>query len=166
MRHRPKINIELDPIDKAMEMIGIIGLLILIVLPIYFFDKLPDTIPIHYGAKGKPDGYGGKAMIWTLPLIGIVMYFGMRWLNKFPHTFNYPQKITEDNAIRLYTFATKMMRTLNVIITCVFALITYSTVQTALGNQFGLGTLFTPIFMLLIFGTIGYFLFKSLEKAE
>ena len=161
---RPKFKIELTPVDKATELIGIIGLLILIALPIYFFDKVPDTIPRHFGANGEPDGFSGKGIIWTLPIIGIVMYVGMFWLNKYPHIFNYPQQVTKDNALRLYTIGTKMIRTLNAIITCVFAYITYSKIQTALGNQDGLGTWFTPVFMILIFGVTGYFLYQSMNK--
>jgi len=161
---RPKLKIELAPVDKATELIGIIGLLILIALPIYFFDKLPEIIPRHFAANGEPDGFSGKGIIWTLPIIGIVMYVGMFWLNKYPHIFNYPQQVTKDNALRLYTIGTKMIRTLNAIITCVFVYITYSKIQTALGNQDGLGTWFTPVFMILIFGVTGYFFYQSMNK--
>ena len=66
---RPKLKIELAPVDKATELIGIIGLLILIALPIYFFDKLPEIIPRHFAANGEPDGFSGKGIIWTLPII-------------------------------------------------------------------------------------------------
>ena len=89
-RERPKLKIELTTVDKATELIGIIGLLTLIALPIYFFDKLPETIPRHFGANGEPDGFSGKGIIWTLPIIGIVMYVGMFWLNKISSYFQLP----------------------------------------------------------------------------
>lgn len=161
---RPRIKIELKPIDIVIELIGFLGLILLIGLPIYFFDQLPESIPRHYGANGEPDGFSGKAIIWMLPIIGIIMYVGTFWLNKYPHIFNYPQEVTKENAKRLYTVGTRMLRTLNAIITVVFAYITYSTIQTALGNQSGLGSWFVPIFMALIFGTTGYFLYKSMSK--
>lgn len=161
---RPRLKIQLEPIDSLIEVIGIIGLILLIGLPIIYFSELPETIPRHFGFNGQPDGFSGKGIIWTLPIVGVVMYVGMFWLNKYPHIFNYPQQITEDNAERLYKMATRMMRTLNALIACIFAYITHSTIQTALGNQNGLGTLFTPVFMVLIFGTVGYFLFKSVKK--
>ena len=161
---RPKLKIKLAPVDKATELIGIIGLLILIALPIYFFDKLPEIIPRHFGVNGEPDGFSGKGIIWALPIIGSVMYVGMFWLNKYPHIFNYPQQVTKDNALRLYTIGTKMIRTLNAIITCFFAYITYSTIQTALGNQAGLGTWITPVFVRLIWGFTIYFLYKTMSQ--
>lgn len=161
---RPKIKIEKTSIDIVTEIIGLIGVVLLIGLPLYYFNTLPETIPRHFGANGEPDGFSGKGIIWALPIIGVLMYVGLFWLNKYPHTFNYPQKVTEENVEGLYTMGTKMIRTLNTIIASVFAYITYSTIQTALGNQNGLGAWFTPVFMLLIFGVTGYFLFKSTSK--
>lgn len=163
---RPKLKIELEPIDKVMEFFGFLGLLILIILPIYFFDKLPETIPIHYGAKGMPDGFGGKEAIWLVPIIGLIIYFGLIWINKYPHAFNYTQKVTKENARRLYTNSTRMIRILNAIITGIFAYITYSTIQTALGNQNGLGNWFLLIFLILTLGTTGYFFLKSTSKSS
>ena len=161
---KPRPVIRLTTADIITKLVGILGLLLLIGLPIYFYNSLPDTILRHYGANGEPDGYSDNAIIWTLPVIGVIMYVGMFWLSRYPHVFNYPQEVTEDNAERLYTIGTRMMRTLNAIISCVFAYITYSTIQTSLGQQSGLGTWFTPIFMTLLFGAVGYYLFKSTSK--
>jgi len=94
---RPKLKIELESIDKVIEVIGIIGLILLIGLPIIYFSELPETIPRHFGFNGQPDGFSGRGIIWTLPIIGVIMYVGMFWLNKYPHTFNYPQQISNKN---------------------------------------------------------------------
>ncbi len=161
---RPKIIIKLDTIDKIVHAIGMIGLIILIALPLYYFDLLPDEIPSHYGANGHPDGYSGKKIIWTLPIIGVLVYAGLLWLNKYPHMFNYPQKVTADNAERLYTVATKITRFINTQIAVVFAYIMYSTIQTALGNQDGLSSYFLLIFLLSNFCLVGYLLYKSTQQ--
>ena len=78
--------------------------------------------------------------------------------------FNYPQQITKENAERLYTVGTGMIRTINALVTWVFVYITYSTIQTALGNQDGLGVWFTPLFMIMMFGTTMFFLYKSMRE--
>ena len=161
---RPKIKIENEPIDWIVQSIGIIGIILLIGLPIFHYSSLPDIIPRHYGFNGKPDGFSGKGIIWTLPAIGLVMYAGMAILTKFPHIFNYLIEITSENAERQYKIATKLLRFLNTIIVCVFCYITYATIQTALGKQSGLGSYFTPIFMVLIFGSIGIYLYKSIKE--
>ena len=161
---RPKLKIELEAIDKITELIGVVGLLLLVGLPTYFFGTLPDMIPSHYGANGDPDAFKGGETIWTLPIIGVIMYCGLFWLNKYPHLFNYPQQITKENAERLYTVGTRMIRTINALVTWVFVYITYSTIQTTLGNQDGLGVWFTPLLMIMMFGTTMFFLYKSMRE--
>lgn len=160
---RPRIKIELEPIDRIIEAIGVIGLILLIGLPIFYFSQLPEIIPTHFNAKGEPDGFNGKASIWLLPICGFLIHLGLFWINKYPHKFNFPQKLTEENAEKLYRIATRMTRVLNTIILLVFAYLTYSTIQIGLENQNGLGPLFLPIFILLIIGTIGYFTVKSMK---
>ena len=161
---RPKVKIKLDTIDTIIEALGVIALLVLITLPLYYFDQLPNEIPSHYGASGKPDEYSEKGIIWTLPIVGVILYLGIFWLNKYPHIFNYPQQITEGNALRLYTVATKIIRFLNTQMSIAFAYLTYSTIQTSLGRQDGISSHFLLIFLLSNFLLLGYLLYKYTKK--
>lgn len=161
---RPKINIELDAMDKLVQIIGVIGIIVLIGLPVLYYDDLPNTIPTHFGVSGQADDYTGKAMIWMLPVIGVVLYVIMSMLNSRPHLFNYPTLITEENARRQYTIASKMIRLLNAIIMCVLAYLAYSSIHIGLGTQSGLGSNFILIFMIVMLSTTGYFLYKSISN--
>lgn len=161
---RPRIQVKKTPVDIVIEIIGILGLILLISLPIYYFEQLPETIPKHFGANGEPDGFSGKGAIWTLPIIGVVLFVGLFWLKKYPHIFNYPQQVTEENAERLYTIGIKMITMISAIITCVFAYIMYSTIQTALGHKNGLGTWFSLVFATWIIGITAYFFYQSKSK--
>lgn len=161
---RPKLKIELDTSDWVIEIVGAFFMILMVGFPIYYFNELPETIPRHFNAAGEPDGFSQKNIIWILPAIGVVMYIGMFFLNKFPHIFNYPSEITIENAERQYRIATKLMRTLNMLISASFFYIGYSTIQTALNKQDGLGTLFLPVFLLGIFGTIGSYMYFALKK--
>ena len=147
-----------------MEVLGLLALALLIGLPVFYYGQLPEEIPRHFGPDGRPDGFSEKALVWTLPLLGIALYIFMWALNKAPHLFNYSVKITEENAPRQYAIATKMIRSLNTLIACVFAYITYGTIQVALGRQEGLGNHFLITFLVLIFMTTGYFLSRSLKE--
>ena len=149
---RPKIKIQPTLPDRLIEVIGAIGFLCLVVYPILHYAELPDSIPTHFSADGKPDSYNDKWMIWLLPGIGAITYIGLTVLNKYPHIFNYPSEITEENAERQYRMATRMIRILNTSITCFFAYITYSTISIAMGIQNDLGSYFTLFF---IGGTVG-----------
>ena len=157
---RPKPTIHLEPIDLILEAIGILGLVLLITLPLIYFNELPETIPRHFGVFGKPNGFSGKAFIWFLPTIGITTYLGLLWLNRRPDAFKYPQEVTDENAERLYKIATRTIRVLNAVVIVTFAYITYSIIHTAFEDQSGLGIMFVPLFLLLVFGIVGYMSYK------
>jgi uncharacterized membrane protein len=160
---QPKIKIEYEPADWIIEIAGAIGIILLLGIPAYFYNHLPEIVPQHFNAQGEVDGYGSKSFIWILPAIGLVSYFGLFWLNKYPHIFNYPTKITAENAHRQYKYATRFIRFLNVTIVWLFYYITYSMIQSALGFQSGPGTYFIAVFLLLIFAPIGFYIIKSVK---
>lgn len=158
---RPKIRPELETTDILIELIGLIGLLVLVGLPLFYYPELPDQLPHHYGLDGKPDRYGGKEIVWLLPAIGILLYLGMWYLNRFPHIFNYTVKITEQNAQTQYRLSTRMIRSLNTFIAWMFAYINYAIVQGGLEDTFSLGNWFIPILLGGLFLIIGLFLYHA-----
>ena len=92
------------------------------------------------------------------------MFIMFYFIKKIPHTFNYGVKITEENAEAQYRIALRLMHSLNAIIMISFAYINYSTIQIALAKATGLGSAFTPVFLLGIFGVIGFSIYKSFER--
>ena len=50
---------------KNKKLLFLMGLLCLVNLAghLYFYPSLPDTVPIHWGFGGQPDGWGGKSSI-------------------------------------------------------------------------------------------------------
>jgi uncharacterized membrane protein len=125
------------------------------------YNHLPDTIPRHYNFVGQPDGYSGKSIIFILPALTIVIYLLMTIGPRFPHIFNYPFQLTDENAERQYRNMTFMIRTLKIIIIVIFGYLTYATIQNGLGKMQGLGTWFTPVTLLLLLGTVVYFTYKG-----
>lgn len=163
MKERPRLNLELTQADKSVEIIGWLLIFAIWGLTILSYQNLPDTIPTHYNGAGVADGFGDKWRIWTLPLIATVLFFGLTILNKFPHIFNYPTAITEENALKQYTNATRLIRYLKVIIAVIFGLIAFLTIRHANGQTDGLGVWFLPLTMGLIFMPLIYFLIKSIK---
>lgn len=166
MNERPKIKLKLTTTDKALEIFGWISILAIWILTIANYTKLPDTIPTHYNGGGQADGFGGKATILTLPLIATVLFVGLAILNKFPHVFNYPTNITEDNALSQYTNATRLIRYLKFIIIIIFGLITLQTIRNANGETSGLGIWFLPLTLGLIFIPLTFFVIKSIKTTK
>jgi uncharacterized membrane protein len=160
---RPNITLVPTTVDKLVELLGWIILLALWTLTICHYSTLPETIPTHYNAAGKADGFGSKASIIGLPVIATLLFIGLTVLNRYPHIFNYPTAITQDNALRLYTLATRMLRYLKMVLVLVFGGIEFMTIQNATGKAAGLGTWFLPLTLVLIFIPLIYFVIKSVQ---
>lgn len=163
MEERKKIKLELSTADKALEIFAWITILAIWILTFIFFSNLPDTIPIHFNGTGQVDGYGSKANILTLPIVATIIFIGLTVLNKFPHIFNYPVAVRDDNAKMLYTYATRLLRFLKLSIVVIFGFIEFKTIQNAQGEADGIGVWFLPFAMLLVFIPLIYFIVKSFK---
>lgn len=161
---RPKITLIPTTADKMVELLGWLILLALWGWTFTHYSTLPDTIPTHFNASGEADGFGSKASIIGLPLISTLLFIGLTVLNRYPHIFNYPTAITQDNAFRLYTLATRMLRYLKLVLVLVFGGIEFMTIQNATGKAAGLGVWFLPLTLVLIFLPLIYFVVKSVQK--
>ena len=163
MNKRPKIKPNLSSTDKAIELIDWIAIVGIWILTLFQYSSLPETIPMHYNLAGKADGFGNKNQILTLPIVSSVLFIGLTFLNRFPHIFNYPTRINEENAFYYYTNATRMIRILNLIIVTIFGLIIFKTIQNAKGNADGLGSWFLPLTFGLIFIPLAFYLTKTIR---
>ena len=155
METRPKIKLVLTPLDNKLELISKVFLVVMWGLTVYTFLKLPAIIPIHFNASGQVDNHGNKQTLLILPILATIIYFGLTQLNKYPHIFNYMTRITEDNAEKQYTIATRILRFLKLAILLIFSLIILFTYLTTIGVTNGLGFWFLPLtFGLLLIPTI------------
>ena len=160
---RPKIKLIPTTADNLVDLLGWIMLLSIWALTTTHYSTLPDTIPTHFNAAGEADGFGSKASIIGLPVIATLLFIGLTVLNRYPHSFNYPTAITQDNALRLYTLATRMLRYLKLVLVLVFGGIEFMTIQHATGKGAGLGVWFLPLTLVLVFLPLVYFVVKSIQ---
>jgi uncharacterized membrane protein len=161
---RPKITLIPTNADKLVELLGWIMLLAIWALTISQYSTLPDTIPTHFNGAGQADGFGSKATFLSLPVIASLLFIGLTLLNRYPHSFNYPTAITQDNALRLYTLATRMLRYLKLVLVLVFGGIEFMTIQHATGKAAGLGAWFLPLTLVLVFLPLVYFVINSFKS--
>ncbi len=117
---KPKLIIEKKTTDRFLDYGGILILALFWAYAISNYLQLPDTIPVHFDLKGRPDGYGGKLTLLALPLLTTVLWIGLFILNRFPHIFNFPVKITPENAYRQYQLATRFIRVTNLSLVIIF----------------------------------------------
>ena len=166
MKERPKIKLQLTLFDTVIEVAAYVALVAFLVMTIFAFSTLPESIPTHYNGLGEVDGYGPKATIFFLPVLGTVLSAFLTYIIKKPETFNYTVEITEENALAQYTNATKLLRFMKLALLILFIVIDYKTIAISKGASDGLGKWFLPFTIALIFVPVVFSVYKSFSKKE
>jgi len=147
---RPHLDIPFTPTDRLLEAVAAAVLVALIVLPVYFYGQMPDSLPKHYNLQGQPDAWGHKSSLFLLTAIGSGLYILLTILNRNPHKFNYLSKITPENAADQYRNATRMIRLLKLIQLLLFLYLVVAGIRAGLGLQSSLGIPFLLLFVFSI----------------
>ena len=163
---QPKIKIAWTALDISLEILAILALAALWLLLLYFYPKLPNTIPVHFDGAGKIDGYGSKILLLFEPIVASILFFGLTVLNRYPHLFNYLSPITEDNAAYQYRMATRLIRYLKLLIVLLFIFVLWTSIQAVSSQNEGLGLSFLPIFFALVFIPILFVLVKTSKNKK
>lgn len=160
---RPKIKVPLKIIDIVLEAACIALLLGVCLYIIFSWPGIPSVVATHFNLSGQADAYGSKSsVLFLLPFI-FILYAGLTILQKFPHIYNYAVEITEKNAEIQYIYAVRMVRTLKFVMLACFSFIEFQTIRSALAGKNSLGLWFLPIFLICLFATIGFYIWKSLK---
>jgi len=122
---------------------------------------LPDKVPTHFNFAGTADQWGSKYSLLLLVGVTFVLYVGLSILSRFPHIYNYAFAITEENRQRQYLLARQMVTALKAELISVFVFITWLTINMARGNAGDLTGWFTPVFLVVVFGTVIIYLVKA-----
>ncbi|MEG4286581.1 DUF1648 domain-containing protein [Microcoleus sp. A006_D1] len=158
---RPVISLGLSPADLAVELSGAIAILLAVLPIVQFWPVLPDRIPIHFGLGGQPDALGDKIAIWMLPAVAAIIFAVITAVSRYPHTFNYPVRITEQNARRQYLLARSLLVWLKAEICWLFALVVRQQILVALGNAQRVSVELVFGIILLIFATVGVYFVRA-----
>lgn len=157
-QQRPIITIPKSRQEVVLDGIAIAGLIILLATAIYAWSILPEIIPVHFNWVGQPDGWGNKAMIWIFPIVGVCVYVGFTFLRRYPHTFNYPVAINQQNARRQYEIARSLLNWLKAELMWMQAYIVWMILYAATSQRTDLSWLLLPVVIVTIFSTVGFYL--------
>ncbi len=149
-KNQPILNLpdskEESIINKLTFAIVVLHLLVLL----YYYGQLPEKVPTHFGINGEADAWGSKISLWFLPLISLATNFLLYFISRKPHTFNFPKKITSENAATEYSKAKWGIALMNIGIAVLFFTITWTTIQIALGQPYTLGWGFNLLVLAII----------------
>lgn len=129
------------------------------------WNKLPETVPIHFGVNGLPEGYGPKMALAILPVISILVYVSLSF-GEASNRFNIPWKLTDANREALLAHCRKLLWLMKVHTSALLAYIQWKAAETALGRADGLGSWFAPVFLGGTFLIIGWFYARGVQLAR
>lgn len=158
---RPILRLPFTPPEAVCEGIAATGLLFLLGVLAAYWTSLPDVIPTHFGLNGEADAWGSTSHFLILPGIGLGLFILLTVVARFPHTGNYPWRITDENAERQYRLVRGMLCVLKAQMLWLFGFIQLATIRTATGESRGLGAWFVPLFLGLTLGTLAIYFFRS-----
>jgi hypothetical protein len=143
MEFQPKLKLTLSKNDKTIEIVGWADLIALWIITFLLTTKLT---------------------IFIFPIITSLIFLVLSILVRYPHVYNYPVPIKENNALRQYANATRLIRFLKISIACLSIIIVFgvtSTLKTGNVNFFGI--ILIPISLLIILGPLIIFISKSFK---
>jgi len=158
---RPVLRIPWSRLEIFIEVCSLIGIIINIGVIIMFWPKLPLTVPSHFGLSGKPDSWNGKWFVLISPIISLALYLFITVISRYPHIFNYPWNITEENAGVQYKLARTAIICLKTELVWIFTYIDWTIIQVAMNRARGLGNEFLLLVVLVVFGTLGFYIYRA-----
>lgn len=168
-RKQPKIEVKPTITDLKIIRLGwFLVILNFIIVGIFYVD-LPEEIPIHFNFKGEADGFGSKTNIWFLPLLTLIMYYGMNLviLKVKPWQMNYPVSVTEKNAPQLYAMNLRMLVLVNLAISLVLFPTSIEIIVAGKYGDTGFNFTIITIIICLIFTLLPfYFIFKMFKFSK
>ncbi|MFT5999704.1 MAG: putative membrane protein [Neolewinella sp.] len=128
----------------------------------FYYGQLPAKIPIHFGVGGKADSFGPKLILWLIPAINLALFYGLEAATKTSYKwFNYPVTITEENTTRQHNIALQLIAVTRLVVCLMISFIVYSIVKTALAGEAQINMLIMGLFLIALFGSIGYFTWRA-----
>ncbi len=141
--------------------INCLSLILLIGISLYLilnWNDIPDKIPGHYNLSGVVDRWGSKNELWTFPITSVILYIGITILERFPQVWNTGIEIKEKNRDQVYRIIKDLLVTVKGVLVDVFVFLTANSVL-----QKSMPVWFLPVFLILVFGTIGITIARLLK---
>lgn len=141
--------------QKFIEFLTIVLVFALWGYLIMSWNALPNEVPGHYNAAGVVDRWGSKNELLIMPIIITILYALLTAVSFFPSIWNVPTKTTEENIEFVYINLKTMLILIKMEIVITFTYMMYCSVK-----MLSLGPWFLPLELIIIFGTIIYYIIK------
>jgi len=160
--NKPKLDIPKSAFQKIFDIITMIVFAAGIVHLFVVWGQLPDQVPAHYNAAGEVNRRGSKWELILLPIIAAFLAIFMTFLEKHPEWHNY-MNLNENNIEFQYKNSILLLNVIKNECVLLFVFVDYNIVQVALGKAESLGILFLPIFLVILLGSMLFFIVRSIK---
>jgi len=155
---------------KTMEVLGLILLGYLCWITYWALNgpnRLPDRIPTHFEISGLPNAWGSPRFLWILPAVGLGLYLLMTALASIQfRSYNLPVRLTETNLPFIQQKTSEIVAWTKTEMLCLFVYIQSAIIRAARAGEFRLSPAIVPLFVLVIFATVGWHLVVMLRGAR
>lgn len=162
MFNQPKLNIPRSPLRTTFDILAIGVFVLAIIYGITQWSSLPSEVPTHYNALGEPDDWGPKWMFFLPPGIGAAIWIFLYVIELKPHLHNY-STLTAENTERLYQNSMLLLNFVKNEVLLFFGYNMWNDVHVARGGESLLGIYEMPLFLVILFGTIIYFVVRTFK---
>lgn len=136
-------------LNKKSDIYNLVLIVCAFLLTIVFYNKLPDSIPIHWNVSGEIDGYGSKIFgVFMAPVIMIFTWIVMKYFPKID-----PKKNNYKKFEKSYSIIVNLLITFFLILHVVILL-------AAMGYEVSIDKI-VPLIVGILFIVIGNYLPKS-----
>ena len=163
MSKNSAVKIKATGFQKALNILSLFTIIGYLSYCLLLWCSMPEMIPRHFNALGEIDAYWSKNYFWFIPCLTIGIYLLLTICEFFPQSWNLPQNkkadlLTDKRNLHL---AYSMMLWLKLECIIIFWLITYYTI-----NNLNLPIYFLGVSMLILFATLGYYIYQIYRKTE
>lgn len=137
-------------LHKVSLLIGALTIL----LPIIFWSKIPDELPMHYNAAGEVDNWSDKGSLILLFFV-IALVMGVMSIAVYLVKTNMESNYSKDAEKSEMRVAYPIVILMNLVVQIMFAYIMFCCITCR-----PLGTLFLPIFLIATFAPLVYLIYK------
>jgi hypothetical protein len=162
--NRPRIELPPSQVIRILNVAGGALVLATILIPFFSLGSVPAVVPSHLAADGTPDAWRGPYYIFFAPAISLASFVMLTVVNRFPHLFNYPVPITEENAPRQYALARAFVTVLKTIVAVLFLWVEYLAVNITMLGKEGRWRLIFPVMLVAVFGTVMAYMMSAFRK--
>ena len=157
------MNLRPSRLEITLEVLSIALLVTYFFLLFRNYNSLPDTIPTHFNGQGEADTFGSKKYFLFIPLVLLILYILLTYINRNPHLLTYPVEITDDNVSRQYKLGRNMVTGMKFITIASFLFLEW---RITLGGQYAqnIGVFFPLLIGGVFFVLVVYLSISSIQK--